>query len=193
MTPQSFCRKPARFPLRTAAAFTLIELLVSLFLIMIILTIAAVSIEAVSDESRLRQPAAELKSFAKRAVKSAVAEQRSYSVFFHSKYFLLRETYPEQRVDEDDFALDLFRNSQGLPEEEGTVVVVRHDMAEDLALQVRRWNSEEWIVPEGVEWVFEPSGLCEPLSVRFTRRDGYVEIDFNPLTAGVQEERLYIP
>ena len=171
----------------------MIELLVSLFLVVIIFAIAAVSLDAVSDESRLRQPAAELKSFAKKAVKSAVAEQRSYSIFFHPRYFLMRERFPEVRLEEEDkFSLRTPKDFED-QQEEATIVIFQHDLDDEVGIEVRRWNAEEWAVPEGIEWVFEPSGLCEPLSVRFFRRDGYVEVDFNPLTAGVQDERLYIP
>lgn len=170
------------------------EMVVSLFLIVLIISFAAVSMDSVSNESRLRHPSSELNGFAKRALKSAVAEQRSYSVYFYERYFLLRETYPEERIPEEGVALDLFKTpEEKAEEEEAMVTVVRHDLATEVGLEVRRWKSKEWIVPNGVEWVFEPSGLCEPLSVRFTRHDGYVEVDYNPLTAGVQDERLYIP
>ena len=169
----------------------MMELLVSLFLVVIILAIAAVSLESVSDESRLRRPTSELRSFAKKAVKAAVAQQRSYSIFFYPRYFVMRERYPEVRLEDDEFGAGLIDEVEG--EEEGTVVIFRHDLGDEVGIEVRRWNSEEWLIPEEVEWVFEPSGLCEPLSVRFVRRGGYVEVDFNPLTAGVEDERLYIP
>ncbi len=178
----------------TTAGFTMMELLVSLFLVVIILAIAAVSLETVSDESRLRQPVSELTSFAKKAVKAAVAEQRSYSIFFYPRDFLMRERYPAVRLEEDFFKGGAIEEVEGEAEDEDeTIVVFRHDLGEELGVEVRRWNREEWEVPNDLEWVFEPSGLCEPLSVRFVRRGGYVEVDFNPLTAGVEDERLYIP
>ena len=170
----------------------MMELLVSLFLVVIILAIAAVSLETVSDESRLRQPASELRSFAKKAVKSAVSQQRSFSIFFYPRYFLMRERYPEVRLEESPFSVPVIEEVSK-EEEDGTFVIFRHDLGDEVGLEVRRWNKEEWEVPNDVEWVFEPSGLCEPLSVRFLRRGGYVEVDFNPLTAGVEDERLYIP
>ncbi len=171
----------------------MMEMLVSLFLIVIILAIAAVSIESVSDESRLQHPAVEMKAFAKKAVKSAIAEQRSYSIFLYPRFFLMRETYPEIiEEEEEDYGFALFDDEDDVPPVR-TVVTIRHDLGSDVGLEVKRWNSKEWIVPQEEEWVFAPSGLCEPLSIRFTRKDGYIEIDFNPLTAGVQDERLYVP
>lgn len=174
------------------SGFTLMEMLVSLFLIILIVTFAAVSVDSVSEEARLQRPATEVKSFAKRAVKSAVAEQRSYSVIFYPSFFLMRETYPEMVEEEQDFGFNLFGDAE---DEEAlrSIVVYKHELGDGVAVEVRRWNAAEWVAPEEEEWVFEPSGLCEPLSVRFTRKGGYVEIDFNPLTAGVQDERLYIP
>ena len=105
---------------------------------------------------------------------------------------MMRERFPEVRIEEDTFSVEMPEGYEE-EEEEATVVIFRHDLGEEVGVEVRRWNSDEWEVPNGVEWVFEPSGLCEPLSVRFSRRGGYVEVDFNPLTASVQDERLYIP
>ena len=39
-----------------------------------------------------------------------------------------------------------------------------------------------------VSWVFEHSGLCEPISVRFSSDHGTVGAQFDPLTASVKEE-----
>jgi hypothetical protein len=178
--------------------FTVLEMLISLFLIMLILTVAIFSIGATSKERRLAHPSMELKSFAKKAMKSSVAEQRSYSIYFYPNAFVLEETYPVL-VEEDerqDMGASLFEEEED--EEisiENMVISLRHDMAEDVLLEVRHWNGKDWILsdpelPE--EWVFTPSGLCEPLSVRFSIEGDYVEIDFNPLTGGVEEERMYI-
>lgn len=145
-------------------------------------------------------PATELRSFAKKALKSAVAEQRSYSIYFLPGAFVLEETYPaelEEKEEEDlgGTILGGDEEEEDQPTIEEMVVSLRHDLAEDVLLEVRRWNGTEWIIGEEElpqEWEFTPSGLCEPLSVRMSIGEDYVEMDFNPLTAGVEEERSYI-
>ncbi|MEM8955485.1 MAG: type II secretion system protein [Verrucomicrobiota bacterium] len=180
--------------------FTILEMLISLFLIMLILSVAIYSIGSMSKERRLMHPATELRSFAKKALKSSVAEQRSYSIYFLPGAFVLEETYPVETEEEEE--VDLGGTVLGGDDEEADrpsieemVVSLRHDLAEDVVLEVRRWNGTEWIIGEEEipqEWEFTPSGLCEPLSVRFSIGEDYVELDFNPLTAGVEEERSYI-
>jgi len=39
-----------------------------------------------------------------------------------------------------------------------------------------------------IEWVFQPSGLCDPLSIRLRSPNGWIEQHFSPLTATVEEE-----
>ena len=37
---------------------------------------------------------------------------RSYSVFFYENYFMMRETYPDQRVDEEEFRRGVYKSPQ---------------------------------------------------------------------------------
>jgi hypothetical protein len=185
---------------KARSGFTILEMLISMFLIMMILGVAIWSISSTRKERRLMDPAVTLRSFAKKALKSSVAEQRSYSIYFYAHAFVLEETYPvfaEEDAGPGDLGESLFAEEEvGEVPLENMVVSLRHDLAEDVGLEVRRWNSPDWFVGEEelpAEWIFTPSGLCEPLSVRFMIGEGYVEIDFNPLTAGVEEERVYIP
>ena len=45
------------------------------------------------------------------------------------------------------------------------------------------WNAKEFLPPQRQVWIFEHSGLCEPLSVRVDSEHGYVEMTFNALDA----------
>lgn len=63
----------------------------------------------------------------------------------------------------------------------------------DCTLEVRRWGSTKWVSPANFAWRFEPNGVCEPIGLRVIRGDASYEMQFHPLTAMPQEERLWIP
>jgi len=48
-------------------------------------------------------------------------------------------------------------------------------------------------LPEGESWLFESTGLAEPIQARFAKEDAYIELEFNPLTAHADVERSYFP
>jgi hypothetical protein len=47
--------------------------------------------------------------------------------------------------------------------------------------------------PDWQRWIFQPTGLCEPLTVRIMEDEAWIEVRFDPLTAGIEEESYYIP
>ena len=47
--------------------------------------------------------------------------------------------------------------------------------------------------PDGQRWIFQPTGLCEPVSVRIIENEAWIEVRFDPLTAGIEEETYNIP
>ncbi len=72
-----------------------------------------------------------------------------------------------------------------------------------MACRLLFWGRTRWMEPPQPNekeqtpvhnrWLFQPSGLCNPLTVQFYRDDMWVEIAFNPLTADIQSERSLIP
>ena len=57
-----------------------------------------------------------------------------------------------------------------------------------IRLLVRK-GAGKWTQPKEEPWKFAPNGLVEPLSLRLERNGKWLEIDFDPLTAMVAEER----
>ena len=41
-------------------------------------------------------------------------------------------------------------------------------------------------------WIFQPSGMCEPLKVRMEADAAFFEIEFHPLTADIVRERSWV-
>jgi len=80
--------------------------------------------------------------------------------------------------------------------------LVDYRFAPEMTVRLLYWGRSQWVepLPEGERakagqgrWVFQPSGLCNPLRVHFRKGNAWIEIAFNPLTADVQDEHHYFP
>ena len=63
----------------------------------------------------------------------------------------------------------------------------------DMDLFVRRWNSAEWLATGKNSihiWRFDPTGLCEPISVRLKLDKSWAEDTYHPLTATIRDSQL---
>ncbi len=145
------------------AGITLLELTVALSLLVALIGLAAVLFSGLDREQELLRPGLALQKLVEKAHRTARVEGQPVS---------LRLT------------------SNGIQSDASEVRLPR-----GFVLQVRRWGSERWLSASEIIWRFEPNGLCEPLSLRIATSDAssYYEMDFHPLTAAVQNERLWIP
>ncbi len=58
---------------------------------------------------------------------------------------------------------------------------------------VQRWNGgKKWDLALGTNWVFFPTGICDPLHFRLETPDGNMEMGFNPLTGSVIDQAVYL-
>ena len=157
-------RVPPKTPQEQAKrrAFTLLEILVVLALMGVLFTLAAVHFGGISEERALAEPATEIKALARKAQRTAVLENRPQTLSI-------------------------------TPSAVGDVTVPA-----GVQLLVRPWGTTQWLRPGGdnkapaFAWNFDPSGLCEPIGLRLERGPSSYEIDFHPLTGGVDEERVEI-
>ncbi|MDG2125586.1 MAG: prepilin-type N-terminal cleavage/methylation domain-containing protein [Verrucomicrobiales bacterium] len=177
---------PRRFqPPRVVGArgFTLIEIIISIALIMLIMGMAVMSTGTLAEERRMREVTVELKDFAKKARAQALIEQRAFQIEFQPGFFRVQAL---QQVSEEQSAMQSLNLVEGdaMRAEE----LRRYNLPEDMTLEIRRWNRVEWEPAVARAWVFEHSGICEPLSVRLNGPKGYIEMMFNPLTANVEDE-----
>ncbi len=166
---------------RSGRGFTLIEVLVSFFLLLLVVGIGALSLSSLGEKKRLVEPASELKSFARRGLQMAANSRRPFAIGLAEGGFVLREAN--------------VRPGDGgpLPDggEEGAAID-RYELDDGMRLEVRRWGDKHFRVPEDDVWVFEPRGICEPLSIRLLHPAGMIEMEFNPLTAKVSDEALVL-
>ncbi|MGI8603139.1 MAG: pilus assembly FimT family protein [Verrucomicrobiales bacterium] len=158
--------------------FTLIEIVVTLAIIVLLLSISVASLGSFWHSRDLELPAAKLKEFAKRARNLAILEQRPFQVEI-TPHGLALFSIVADATQGNPLAGDGGRQ-RGL--------VDRYDWEEEVVMTVRRWNRAEFLEPSRQVWVFERSGLCEPLTARIESEFGFIEMTFNALDAHVEDK-----
>lgn len=172
-----------------ARGFTLIEVMAALFIFSLIIGIAILSIRSVSAEQKMRDTTEVLKQYAKEARRLAIEEQRPWAVEFRPGRFMLTDMSMGGDAEEESsirYTEDDEEEAAGVGKVERT-----HDFSAHANIGVQRFHEKDVRpidkrVPE--IWRFEPSGLCEPIVIRFTNEDGFFEMEFNPLDAHVVRE-----
>jgi len=166
-------------------AFTLMEMLIVLAIIGLVFAGTFAGLSSLNSQKVLTQPYEDIRSMAKTAWQRAMTEQRAWQIRFYPDRFVLE---PRQAVNEDD--RKLFQTAdQSMQRGSGVETVT---VPPEVVMEVRRWGQSQWFRPQAsppITWIFEHSGLCEPLSVRFTSEEsGTLGAQFDPLTASVTEE-----
>jgi prepilin-type N-terminal cleavage/methylation domain-containing protein len=150
--------------------FTLLEMGLVLFIILVLAGITIPFASGLITEERLRGSTRDLQLLARTARRLAVSENRPYQIELAAGGFAL-EPYPAVEKE----ALKTFQ------------------LAADVEYTIQRWGDKELRKPEAEPWIFQPTGLCEPLHFHFRRGAGWIEFTFNPLTAAAQDESNYFP
>ena len=165
------------------SAFTLMEMLVALAIVGIIISASVIGVGSLNDERNLRAPLNELRILGKRAWARSMEEQRAWQIKILPDRLVLE---PKQPVNADD--LKLFKEvdaemgrSSGLDS---------YKIDPEIRVEVRHWGEAEWHAPRPDAWVFEHSGLCEPINVRFISEYATIAVSFDPLTAAVASEEF---
>jgi hypothetical protein len=175
---------------RDTAGFTLIEIVITFLIIVLIIGIGALSLGAENTKKQIVGPAVELKKLARRGLQMAINNRHSFALALSPTGFALREGSAQVTSDAETdprFAA-LFEEER----ENAGGVIESYELKEEMYLQVLRWGEEFYRRPEGDMWVFEPSGICEPIGIRLIHPEGSIEMQFNPLTAKVQDQSLLI-
>ncbi len=142
-------------------AFTLVEIVLAVFILMLLLLLAVPSLNGVLADRRLRHSLDSFNNLVRQAQERSVAERRSYLIAWDKdRVFLRPETFAkgEEIKPAAEFHLD------------------RGD-ALKLALSAALTKNP------AAEWIFWPSGTCEPATVQFDGPAGWWKADYSPLTA----------
>lgn len=141
------------------------------------------------DDRQLREASQELEVLAKRARTIATLEQKPYAIEFHDGSVRLMP-YAEALLDPTERELMLEMREEGGEEVEPVSSKNSWSADEDMTLSIQRWGSDEWSDVNRRNrhvWRFDPSGLCEPIAVRFDMERSWMLVRFHPLTAGIAD------
>ena len=150
--------------MRPRGAFTLIEIVITVFILMLVLLLAVPSLNGVLADKRLRRSLDSFNNLVRQAQERSVAERRAYLIVWREKEVVLR---PEA------FAKD--EQAKVLSE----FVLSRGDVLK-LTLPAALTKNPP------PEWIFWPSGTCEPAVVEFSGRDGSWSANYSALSARAQ-------
>ncbi|MEI8342422.1 MAG: hypothetical protein WCH43_12935 [Verrucomicrobiota bacterium] len=164
--PGAFPENPG--PFRPALAiqwircrgFTLIEICLAVFISLMLITLAVPSIERLLNESKGRETFDRFDALVRHAQSLAVTERRPYLLEWDDSGVLMRPEKPATR--EEEAGLD--RVDYGEKE------VCDIDFPAALVKKPSR------------EWIFWPSGTCEPATVTYKGKGESWSADYDPLT-----------
>ena len=173
------------------SGFTLIEIMLTFCILILIIGIGALSLSSQSSKKKITEPALELTSLARQGMQMAITNRRPF-VLAISENSVSLENFSRRSNSFGSFSLndDI---------EEGSGKIQSFELPEVMRFMVRGWEDKYFRIPgevrdDGEEtyfWVFESSGICEPIGVKLISEvegyEGMITMDFNPLTAQTQE------
>ncbi|MBO0695152.1 MAG: prepilin-type N-terminal cleavage/methylation domain-containing protein [Verrucomicrobia bacterium] len=146
--------------MQRARGFTLIEIALSIFILLLLLVLAVPSFSGVIANRRLKQSLDDFNNVVRQAQERSVAERRAYLIVWGKNNVILRpEAFAEG---EEEKANAEFRLGKG----------------SNLKLLLPVALAENY----PAEWIFWPSGTCEPATVRFSGPAGSWTATYSPLT-----------
>ena len=141
-------------------AFTLIEIALSIFILLLLLLLAVPSLSGVVADRRLKQSLDNFNQLVRQAQERSVTERRAYLIVWGKNSVLLRpEVFAEGEEEKPTAVLGLSKGSW-----------IRISLPAAL------------LGKPPAEWIFWPSGTCEPATVQFRGPAGTWTANYSPLT-----------
>ena len=147
--------------MRRVPAFTLIEIVLVVFILMLILLVAVPSLTGVLSDKRLRQSLDRFNTLVNQAHEHSVLEHRPYLVVVGKDSIEVR---PEVVTKDDD------------PEPVADFPLSGGD-------SIKLSFPAAMIKDPPAEWIFWPSGVCEPAIVDYVGSSGFWSVTYSPLNA----------
>ncbi len=146
---------------RNQRAFTLIEMTIAVFIMLLLMGLAVPSLNGVLKDRRLRRSLDEMNNLVRTAQERSVSERRPYLISWQKDNIIVRpESFTKGEAEEATSKLVLHRGDAFL-------------LKLPLAL----------LKDPPADWVFWPSGTCEPALVSFQGGDGSWTAKYSALTA----------
>ena len=143
------------------AGFTLIEITISVFILLLLLLLAIPSLSGVLADRRLKVSLDAMNQIVREAQKRSVEEHRPYLIEWQKKAVVLR---PESIAQGDSAA---------------PAATLALDKGHRFLLRLPAALEKDPLA----QWIFWPSGTCEPANVSFQGPNGSWEVNYSPLTA----------
>ena len=171
--------------------FTLIEIMLTFCILILIIGIGALSLSSQSSKKKITEPALELTSLARQGIQMAITNRRPFVLAINENSVSL------QNFSRKSNSFGSFSFNDDI--DEGSGKIQSFELPEGMRFMVRGWEDKYFRIPgevrdDGEEtyfWVFESSGICEPIGVKLISEvegyEGMITMDFNPLTAQTQE------
>tara|TARA_R110000850_G_scaffold247744_3_gene372683 strand:- start:461 stop:1102 length:642 start_codon:yes stop_codon:yes gene_type:complete len=200
--------------------FTLVELVIAIAVLSILTGIAVPAIDSAQRERIAREPVSALYGMAREVRLRAMTEERPYQIVFDSEGFRAARFFQPYggREEFDNLRLQLEQLEQrdaiadasaargiDLSTEEvdprleqvesGLRYVSEYELNPEAIYRLRFWDDTQWIDMSGGvfrRWVFQPSGMCDPLKVQVEAEGSFFEVEFHPLTADVKRESSWV-
>ena len=194
--------------------------MIVLAVLTIIVAVSVPAVDSVLKERQAREPVSALHLLAREVRGRAMEEQRPYQIVFDSdgfrasRYFnpyggreefdKLQELLQSQQRQMEIVEASRRRNisleeGQGDPRLEsalaGMTYASGYQIPDGLDYQLRFWNDTDWLDMNGGafrRWVFQPSGMCEPMKIQFRADHAFFEVEFHPLTADIKSETSWV-
>jgi Tfp pilus assembly protein FimT len=154
----------------TEAGFTLLEICFVLFIVAVLFAVAAPPVAKQFQEEQIRKPVRELQSFAKRARRLAMEENRPYQILQLNGGYLL----------------------EPLEKKAGDNQSWRYDLPRRVTFEIQRSTDRSLQRVEDARWIFTANGLCEPITFFFQRDNDWVRFRIDALTARIENEESFI-
>lgn len=171
-----------------SVGFTLLEIIIVLIIAALVIGGSITTIALNDSERILSKQSGEIELLAKKARTTAILHQIPYAIEFHPRSIKL---LPFSQTLENQRTTSLGREIGGTTsaaEKATTTETLALDS--EMAISISYWNTTQFITPNKSNipiWRFDPDGLCEPITVRMTYENSYVQDTYHPLTASIAE------
>jgi prepilin-type N-terminal cleavage/methylation domain-containing protein len=105
------------------------------------------------------------------------------------------EASQERGIDMDAEREETYADRDFDKAREGMQFHEAYELPEGVNYELLYWGETEWIdMQSGLfrRWVFQPSGMCQPLRIRVQSENAFFEVEFHPLTGDIKSEQSWV-
>ena len=165
-----FCTYPSK---KTQKGFTLVEVFLAIFVLIMIIGISIPNLSHYLSNEALRKTTREFKILTRTAYREALTGLKPIQIQFNRRAFSI------------------------ILKEKPSDVLKSVQVPNGVDYEIKYWDDNDWRIPtvndddQQLRWTFDPSGLCEPLEIRFRKESSWVVLIMDPLTGNPADEEYY--